>query len=138
MALSDCEDTNRLPLSLSNRYRTIDICICPSYTLPMKILPDPVSFVWNKGNIDKNLDKHGVTNREAEEIFENKPVFIFKDVKHSLAEQRYMIWGITDKGRKLSVFFTIRNDLVRIISARDMHRKERRAYEEKIQTNTKI
>lgn len=104
----------------------------------MRILPDPVTFVWDKGNIDKNLKKHGVTNKEAEEILENKPIFIFEDVKHSLVEKRYMIWGITDKGRKLSVFFTIRHDLVRIISVRDMHKKERRAYEEKIQTDTKI
>lgn len=103
----------------------------------MKILPDPISFVWDKGNIDKNL-KHEVTNKEAEEIFESDPIFIFKDEKHSLSENRYMIWAVTQKKRKLSVFFTMRKDKIRIISARDMHKKERRAYGEKIQTITKV
>lgn len=104
----------------------------------MRLLPDPVSFVWDKGNIDKNYKKHKVANKEAEEVFENKPVFIFADEKHSISEKRYMIWGKTDKERTLTIFFTIRNDQVRIISARDMHKKERRNYEEKIKTDTKI
>ena len=104
----------------------------------MKILPDPISFAWNKGNIDKNLKKHNVTNKKAEEVFENKPIFIFEDEKHSKSEKRYMLWGVTDQKRKLSIFFTIRNNRVRIISARDMHKKERGAYEEKIKTDTKI
>lgn len=104
----------------------------------MRILPGPVLFVWDKGNIDKNYKKHKVANKEAEEVFENKPVFIFEDEKHSISEKRYMIWGKTDKERTLTIFFTIRNDQVRIISARDMHKKERRNYEEKIKTDTKI
>lgn len=115
----------------------IDICIWCIYTDIMKILPEPATFVWDEGNIDKNL-KHKVTNREAEEVFESNPIFIFQDVKHSLLEERNMIWGVTKKVRKLSIFFTIRNDKIRIISARDMHKKERREYEEKIQTNTKV
>lgn len=102
----------------------------------MRILPEPLEFEWDEGNRDKNLLKHEVTNEEAEEIFTNKPNFIFFDEKHSWLERRYMIWGLTDKGRKLSVFFTIRKNKVRIISARDMHEKERRAYEEKIKINS--
>ena len=104
----------------------------------MKILPEPVIFEWDKGNINKNFIKHSVTDKEAEEIFENNPKFILEDEKHSLIEVRYMIWGMTNNNRKLSVFFTFRKTKVRIISARDMHKKERRAYEEKIQKNTKI
>lgn len=104
----------------------------------MKILPEPVSFIWDKGNIDKNLKKHKITNKEAEEAFENSPKFIFDDEKHSINEKRYMIWGKTDKDKLLSIFFTMRNDQVRIISARPMHKKERRAYEKKSQTNTQI
>lgn len=104
----------------------------------MKILPDPIELEWDEGNTDKNWKKHGVTNKEAEQIFANDPKFIFEDKKHSKAERRYMIWGLTDKNRKLSVFFTFRGNKVRIISARDMHKKERKAYEEKIQTNTNI
>ena len=101
----------------------------------MKIWEEPVEFDWDEGNIGKNL-KHGVEDKEAEEIFDNKPVFVFEDDKHSLIEKRFMVWGITDKGRKLSIFFTIRKGKVRVISARDMHQKERRVYEEKIKAST--
>lgn len=104
----------------------------------MKILSYPISFEWDKGNIDKNFKKHGVTNKEAEEVFLNKSKFIFKDEKHSITEKRHMIWGITNKNRCLSVFFTIRRNKVSVISARDIHRKERREYEKKIKANTKL
>lgn len=104
----------------------------------MKILPEPIEFEWDRGNIDKNVKKHDVANKEAEEVFKNKPIFIFEDAKHSLRETRYMIWGKTDNERLLTIFYTLRKDKIRIISARDMHKKERRSYEEKIQANTKI
>ena len=80
--------------------------------------------------------KHGVVDKEAEETFGSKKKFFMKDEKHSLNEERYMIWGKTNAGRKLTVFFTLRNKKVRIISARDMNRKERKTYEKKIQNNT--
>ena len=95
----------------------------------MRIIPEPVTFEWDKGNIDKNFKKHGIDNREAEEVFQNDPRFIFKDEKHSLSEERYMIWGITNKKKRLAVVFTLRNYKVRIISARAMHKKEEVRYE---------
>ena len=104
----------------------------------MKIIPEPLEFEWDKGNTDKNLKEHGVSDKEAEEVFDSLKKFIFKDEKHSLDEERYMIWGQANKGRKLSVFFTLRKNKVRIISARDMSRKERSAHEKKIQINSKI
>lgn len=104
----------------------------------MKILPEPLAFEWDEGNIDKNLIRHGVTSREAEEVFDNEPKFIFEDEKHSTLEKRYMIWGVTKQGRELSIIFTIRVNKVRVISARDMQKKERREYEEKIKTDTEI
>ncbi|PIQ71393.1 hypothetical protein COV87_03705, partial [Candidatus Roizmanbacteria bacterium CG11_big_fil_rev_8_21_14_0_20_37_16] len=58
--------------------------------------------------------------------------FFIKDEKHSLKEERFMILGQTKLGRKLSIFFTFRKKRVRIISARDMNRKERNAYEKNI------
>ena len=94
----------------------------------MMILPKPISFEWDEGNIDKNLVKHNVTNREAEEPFGNKPFLIHKDVKHSRTEERFQALGQTDVGRRLFLSFTIRRSKVRIISARDMNRKERRQY----------
>ena len=104
----------------------------------MKLLPEPINFEWDKGNINKNLIKHDVTNKETEEAFNNDQKFIIEDVKHSLSEKRYMVWGITNKQRKLSIFFTLRKNKVRIISARDMHKKERREYEKQIQEDSKI
>lgn len=103
----------------------------------MKILPEPIIFEWDKGNISKNF-KHKVSDKETEEIFSNKPKFILEDEKHSLKEKRYMIWGSTNEDKRLAVFFTIRKDKIRIISARDMSKKERREYEKKIEINTKI
>lgn len=102
----------------------------------MKVLPDPLAFEWDKGNIDKNLNRHNVTNKEAEEIFMNEPHFLSEDEKHSNdLEKRYMIWGVTDHSRSLTAIFTIRNAKIRIISIRDMHTKERRKYEE-LKTNS--
>lgn len=97
----------------------------------MRILPKPIAFEWDKGNVDKNLDKHNVSNKEAEEAFENQQHFLIEDEKHSTeSEKRHMLWGLTDNQRKLTIIFTIRNNQVRIISVRDMNLKERRQYEE--------
>ena len=102
----------------------------------MKVLPEPILFEWDKANKNKNYLKHKVVNEEAEGIFTNKPSYILFDEKHSIFERRYLIWGKTDRGRKLAVFFTIRNNKITIISARDMQKKERRAYEEKTKINS--
>lgn len=95
----------------------------------MKKLPIPIAFEWDKGNFDKNLISHEVTNKEAEEVFFDRYIKIFKDVKHSQKENRFTALGVTDKNRKLYLNFTIRNKKIRIISARDQSRKERRSYE---------
>lgn len=104
----------------------------------MKILPEPATFEWDAGNIDKNFIRHKVSSREAEEIFENVPRFIFKDESHSQNEERYGIFGKTNEGRMLSIVFTLRNNNIRIITARDMSKKERSVYEQKIKTNPKV
>lgn len=97
----------------------------------MKILPKPIAFEWNKGNIDKNLKKHNATNKEAEEVFSNRPLKIFADVKHSQSEQRLVAYGITSLNRKLTIVFTIRQQKIRAISVRDQNKKERITYEQK-------
>ena len=104
----------------------------------MKILPKPIAFDWNRGNINKNLKKHNVTDQEAEEVFANEPKFILEDEGHSTAEKRYMLWGVTNRIRKLILIFTTRRNKIRVISARDMSRKERKNYEEKTKNNSKI
>jgi len=95
---------------------------------------DPLSkctgFEWDKGNLLKNWEEHGVTGSECEQIFFNHPRVLASDVKHSGKEDRYFVLGQTDAGRLLFVVFMIRKNLVRIISARGMRRKERKVYEQ--------
>ena len=104
----------------------------------MRVLSKPIAFDWDKGNIEKNLTKHKVTNKEAEEVFSGESLFVFKDESHSVNEKRYMLWGTTRVGRKLSIIFTVRDKKARVISARDMHAKERREYESKIKADTEV
>jgi len=89
-------------------------------------------FDWDAGNARKSTDKHGVSQREAEQLFFNEPLFVLSDRKHSLKETRFHAMGKTDAGRLLHATFTLRADgtLIRIISARSMHRKERDLYEQ--------
>lgn len=91
----------------------------------------PLRFDWNEGNKYKNWEKHKVDFRECEEVFFNRPLKIFYDVKHSQKEGRFMALGITDKDRRLTVSFTIRGKKIRVISARDQSQKERRFCEQK-------
>ena len=96
----------------------------------MDILPDPVIFDWDTGNSDKNWLKHKVSKQEAEEVFINKPLLLLEDSKHSRIEKRSQALGKTNNNRGLFVIFTIRNEKIRIISIRDMNRKEKKVYEE--------
>jgi uncharacterized DUF497 family protein len=90
-----------------------------------------VGFVWYAGNERKN-DKHGVSMAEAEQVFFNASLLLMDDVGHSQSETRCHALGITDDGRRLHITFTLRRsgELIRVISARDMHRKERSVYEQ--------
>jgi len=97
----------------------------------MDIIPEPLKFEWDKGNIDKNVKKHGITNENAEKIFLEEKSIFSEDIKHSKIEKRYQILGESRKGQVLSVVFTIRNEKVRIISARQANQKERKLYETK-------
>ncbi len=85
-------------------------------------------FHWDQGNIDKNWLKHQVSNNECEQIFFNDPLLVSDDRNHSTDEKRWYALGKTDLNRSLFVVFTIRDGLIRIISARDMHLKERKIY----------
>jgi len=90
-----------------------------------------IEFDWDEGNRDKNYKKHKVSFKEAEEVFFNQPLKVFKDKKHSQIEKRFIALGRTDNGRKLFIVFTIRKNKLRVISARDQSRKERKIYEKK-------
>lgn len=88
-------------------------------------------FDWDDGNARKNA-KHGVSTAEAEQVFFNDPLLLLEDAKHSLSEVRFHALGKSDEGRLLHITFTLRrkNSLIRVISARDMHKKERATYEQ--------
>ncbi len=89
-------------------------------------------FQCDEGNRRKSSDKHGVSQAEAEQVFFNRPLLIVHDVIHSHRESRYHALGMTDDRRLLHITFTLRESetLIRVISARDMHRKERTIYEQ--------
>ena len=90
-----------------------------------------VGFDRDAGNLGKNA-KHGVENRESEEVFFNQPLLLLEDSRHGGQESRFHALGKTHEGRTLHIAFTLRADdtLIRVISARDMHRKERSTYEQ--------
>ncbi len=90
--------------------------------------PEFVAFDWDDGNREKNA-KHDVNNGECEQVFFNEPLIILDDPKHSVAENRFAAFGQTDAGRTLVVIYTMRQNRLRVISARDMNRKERAFYE---------
>lgn len=93
-----------------------------------------VGFDWDTGNARKSADKHGVSQAEAEQAFFNQPLLILADTAHSSREQRYHALGSTDGVRTLHITFTLRacaaGTVIRVISARDMRRKERARYEQ--------
>lgn len=84
-------------------------------------------------------EKHDVSQSEVEQVFFNEPVLVLDDTKHSHVKPRYHALGKTDEARLLHITFTLRSTgaLIRVISARDMHRKGRAAYEQS-QKNTQI
>ena len=90
-------------------------------------------FDWDHGNARKN-EKHEVSTAESEQVFFNAPLLLLADAKHSHSgsESRFHALGKTDEGRLLHIAFTLRksNEKIRVISARDMHRKERKIYEQ--------
>ena len=87
------------------------------------------SFEWDKGNSDKNWERHAVTNEEAEQPFFNEPILIFEDAVHSKNEKRLVAYGRSDEGKLLTVIFTVRQGKIRVISARNQSKKERKIYE---------
>ena len=85
-------------------------------------------FDWDEGNLDKKWQKHQVAPFESEQVFFNQPLVVTNDFKHSDSEKRYFALGRTDQDRHLFIVFTVRKGLIRIISARNMSKKERKVY----------
>ena len=96
----------------------------------MDILSNLKGFDWDEGNITKNWEKHDVTHIECEEVFFNDPLVVIKDEPHSITEPRYYVLGKTNSQRFLFLVFAIRSNKIRVISARDMNKEERKIYEQ--------
>lgn len=92
-------------------------------------------FDWDAGNARNNEDKHSVSQSEAEAVFFHQPLLLLPDPRHSEQEPRFHALGHTQDGRHLHITFTLRGGgtLIRVISARDMHRKERSIYDKQSQ-----
>jgi len=88
-----------------------------------------IGFEWDEGNARKN-ERHGVSMADAEQVVFNSPLLVLPDPKHSEVESRFHALGKTNEGRRLHISFTLRGggQFIRVISARDMHRKERVIY----------
>ncbi len=93
-----------------------------------------IGFDWDEGNTRKSAEKHDVSQSESEQVFFNQPFLVLPDSKHSQHEARFHALGKTDNRRRLHITFALRvrdtSTLIRVISARDMHRKERSKYEQ--------
>jgi len=92
------------------------------------LLSQCTGFEWDKGNIDKNWIKHNVSIFECEQIFFKQPLLVQNDIVHSKKENRFFALGKTDLEKLLFISFTVRNNKIRVISARDMSKKERKTY----------
>ena len=93
-------------------------------------------FDWDEGNSNKNWHLHEVTEGECEDVFFNLPLIIAADEKHAADESRLFALGRTNADRWLFIAFTIRNKLIKVISARDMTKREERIYAEKIKRDS--
>jgi uncharacterized protein len=93
------------------------------------VLKQCAGFEWDEHNAGKNWLRHNVSPAECEQIFFNRPLVAGRDVRHSEKEDRFYALGVTDSGRFLFAVFTVRANNIRVISARDANRKERKAYE---------
>jgi uncharacterized DUF497 family protein len=89
-------------------------------------------FDWDDRNRRKSADKHDVSQAESESVFFNDPLIVVEDAKHSETERRFNALGKTAQNCWLHVTFTLRQNatVIRVMSARDVHRKERKAYEQ--------
>ena len=104
----------------------------------MRLFQAFTGFDGDSANREKNWQRHRVAWWECEEVFFNQPLYISPDIRHSLKEERYYALGKTTQGRRLFVVFTRRRNSIRVISARDMHKKERRVYNEKAEKDSAV
>ena len=99
-------------------------------------LGECIGFDWDESNTVKNWERHRVTPEEAEDVFFRDTFVMRSDPAHSKREKRYWALGKSANNRRLFVAFTIRRKLIRVISARDMNRREIEDYERYEETDS--
>ena len=104
----------------------------------MNVWDGPTEFEWDSGNIFKAWMGHKVLPLECEEAFTNHPRFGENDPKHSEREARHFFYGRTDKGRLLTIVYTMRGGKIRVISPRDMSQRERARYDAAVKRHTGV
>lgn len=102
----------------------------------MIIFDNITGFDWDKNNLEKSFIKHNVTSKESEEVFKDENLILSKEVNVK-NEIRYVVFGVTPQNRYLTVVFTIRNNLIRVISARTQNKNERKICKKKNGKNKK-
>jgi uncharacterized DUF497 family protein len=102
---------------------------------PRDPLDGCTGFDWDDANARKNWERHRVTPEEAEDVFFHEPLVLRGDTRHSRREKRFYALGQTSRGRKLFAAFTIRRESIRVISVRDMNRREQEPYARHEETN---
>ena len=95
-------------------------------------------FDWDKGNLDKNWEKYGVSNAECYDVIFNAPLVVRPDPVHSGDEACYYALGMTDEGRLLFLSFTLRDDKIRVVSSRDVTAREMEVYCDRLKKNAKV
>ncbi|MBP7049572.1 MAG: BrnT family toxin [Phycisphaerae bacterium] len=95
-----------------------------------------MEFEWNPEKAERNLHKHGVAFGEAATVLRDPLGITVFDPDHSTSEDRYITVGMSSRGRAVLVAHTDRGNTIRIISARELTRAERKAYEEEVQRRT--
>ena len=93
-------------------------------------MEDCTGFQWDSGNSEKNWKRHKVSQSECEQVFFNLPLVVSLDWEHSGEEVRFYALGLTDAARPLFVVYTLRGELIRVISARDMTQRERKQFQD--------
>lgn len=103
-----------------------------------KLMGKCEGFDWDRNNTEKNWITHHVTTMECEQVFFNKPLVSGVDKKHSVSEKCRYVLGQTDLNKTLFIVFTIRKNLIRVISARDINKKEKKNYDEQVKRRSRI
>ena len=93
-------------------------------------MENELRFEWDPRKAATNRTKHGVSFEEASSVFGDPLGLIVDDPRHSRGEKRHVLLGSSERHRLLAVMFTVREDVIRVISARKVTRRERNNYEE--------